>query len=99
MDRKKDLEDSSDPFSVKETPGQFKDNFSECTKSSQTPPGPPSDSSELDSDSEPRKLPTIPPCYSKQPFAVSDATKSKLKPYHFDLVLLQLIATFFKNLQ
>ena len=51
------------------------------------PPGPPSDSSELDTDSEPRKLPKVPPCSSKQPSAVSDTTEIKPKHYHFDLKL------------
>ena len=51
------------------------------------PPGPPSDHSDSDSDSEPRKLPKIPPHSSKQPSAVSNATKSTLMCYHFDLKL------------
>jgi hypothetical protein len=61
----KESEDPADPFSGKHTPKEPKENYPKDSKSVQPPPGPPSDSSDLDTDSEPRKLPKISPCSNK----------------------------------
>jgi hypothetical protein len=50
------------------------------------PPGPPSDNSSSDSESEPAKLP-IPPRSAKQPNTVASTTDPKPKHYNFDLKL------------
>jgi hypothetical protein len=57
----KEPEDSADPFSGKHTPKEPKENTSKDLKSVQPPPRHPSDSSNLDTNSEPRKLPGNPP--------------------------------------
>ena len=87
MDRNKEAEDSTDPFSGKHTPRGPKENVPESPKSSRVPPGPPSDSSDSDTDSEPRKLPKIPPRSSKRPSTIVGNTEIKMKHYHFDLKL------------
>ena len=69
-DCNKEPEDSTDPFSSKHTPREPKENIAKDSKSAQLPPGPPSNSSNLDTDSEMRKLPKIPPCSGKQPSIV-----------------------------
>src|ERR1700683_4270317 len=86
-DCNKEAEYSTDPFSRKHTPRGPKENVPENSKSSRALPGPPSDSSNSDTDSELRKLPKIPPCSSKRPSTIVGDTKIKTKHYHFDLKL------------
>jgi len=89
-DWREETKDPNDPFSWKETlkdPKEPKDDAPKNSRISQMPPGPPSDSSESDLDSEPRKPPKIPPCSSKQPSIEISTTKPKLKNYYFNLKL------------
>ena len=57
------------------------------SKSTWLPLGAPSNSSNSDTNSEPRKLAKIPPHSSKQPSVVVEDVEVKLKCYHFDLKL------------
>ena len=71
-----------DPFSdegISKAPNKFISTISK-------PPGPPSDDSSSESESEPIK-PPIPPRSDKRPAAVISTTDIKPKCYHFDLKL------------
>ena len=71
-----------DPFSDKEISKVPKKFISAASK----PPGPSSDDSSSESESEPIK-PPIPPRSDKRPAAVATTTDLKPKHYHFDLKL------------
>jgi hypothetical protein len=80
----KESEDPTDPFSRKRTLKEPRENYSKDLKYVQQPPGTPSNSFNLDTDSKPRKPPKIPSHSNKQPSVVAEDIELKPKHYHFN---------------